>query len=171
MLALAWAGVHRGFVSNTLRSSAPIVLLALLAACAAREPDPELAAVRAIERGSVGSRTVAMALLEGPELESAGRSGNTLSEVLARLVPNLRVSRANRAGTCPRLVLRGIKSVTLSSDPDIYVDGARALDTCILDLLPMASIARVEVYAGGQIPRSEPITPSASGAILIFTRR
>jgi hypothetical protein len=160
-------------MSIAVRSSVPIGLLVILSlsGCAAREPDPELAAVRAIERGSARSRTVAMALLEGPELESAGRSGNTLSEVLARLVPNLRVARSNRAGQCPRLVLRGIKSVTLSSDPDIYVDGARALDTCILDLLPIASIARVEVYAGGQIPRSEPITPSASGAILVFTRR
>lgn len=158
-------------MNRIVRSSAPVVLLALLAGCAAREPDPELAAVRAIERGNPRSRTVAMAMLEGPELESAGRSGNTLSEVLARLVPNLRIARSNRAGTCPRLVLRGIKSVTLSSDPDIYIDGARSVDTCILDLLPMASIARVEVYAGGQIPRSEPITPSAAGAILIFTRR
>src|SRR5439155_16936444 len=109
------------------------------AACVPREPDPVVVAQRAIERSNSGSHTVAMAMLLPAEIESAARSGTTIVDLLVHRVPNFRLTRANRVA-CPHIVLRGLKSVTIDPNPDIYVDGARMQDTYILDTLSLTTI-------------------------------
>jgi hypothetical protein len=70
---------------------------------------------------------------------------------------------------CPELTLRGPKSLVGPNDPVIYVDGNRAANTCILEMLNPVEVARIEVYPMGVV--SQPgIKSNANGIILIFLR-
>jgi hypothetical protein len=73
-------------------------------------------------------------------------------------------------GGCARFILRGIKSITGPPDPDIYIDGSRTADSCVLDALPSSNVAMIEVYSSGQMPRSASINPGLGGVILITTK-
>lgn len=68
------------------------------------------------------------------------------------------------------LQLRGNDSVTGSSDPDIYVDGTRTVDTCPLVNLQASSVGRVEIYPQGVTSRPGYFS-SGHGLILIFLQR
>lgn len=94
-------------------------------------------------------------------------SGTTsLIAVLQDHVPGMRV---NRSGACPEIILRSRKTIVGDNSPAIYVDGTRALNTCILEMLSPVDVERIEVYRNGLtgIP-GYPDHPN--GVILIFGR-
>ncbi len=96
--------------------------------------------------------------------------GRTVLDVIRRAMPQLRVSGSSQYTRCPVLELRGKDSVAGSSNPDVYVDGTRTVDTCPLVTLQAMEARRVEVYPLGITPR--PGYPSSShGLILIFVQR
>jgi outer membrane receptor for monomeric catechols len=68
---------------------------------------------------------------------------------------------------CAQVTLRGHDSFTGSNAPAIYVDGTRAVDTCVLEMLNVAEIERVEVYPFG-IKQGYMVSPT--GLILITSR-
>jgi len=96
--------------------------------------------------------------------------GRTVLDVIRRAMPQLRVSGSSQYTRCPVLELRGKDSVAGSSNPDVYVDGTRTVDTCPLVTLQAMEARRIEVYPLGITPR--PGYPSSShGLILIFVQR
>ena len=95
--------------------------------------------------------------------------GRTVMDAIRQAMPQLRVSgwTANR---CPIVELRGKDSVAGSSDPDVYVDGTRTVDTCPLVTVPAMQAHTIEVYPMGVTSR--PGYPSSGhGLILIFLQR
>jgi len=96
----------------------------------------------------------------------AGARGSLLEAMIGR-VPGLQVSPTGR---CPALAIRGANTVPGLTDPRVYVDGTRALDTCILDDLRALDVERVEVYSSGSTTRPG-YEGSSHGLILVFLRR
>jgi hypothetical protein len=85
-------------------------------------------------------------------------------------MPQVHVSSWSQYSRCPNLELRGKDSVTGSSNPDVYVDGTRTVDTCPLVTIQAIDTRRVEVYSLGVTSR--PGYPSSGhGLILIFLQR
>ena len=93
-------------------------------------------------------------------------SGTVLAAMTGK-VPNLRVQR--RGGRCPEITLRNNVSYTQDVNPDVYVDGTRSTDTCILDQIRATDVERVEVYPQGFTTRPG-YSPQATGLILVFMR-
>lgn len=71
---------------------------------------------------------------------------------------------------CPDVTLRGAKSIHSVSVPSVYVDGQRAANTCILEMLSPNDVHRVEVYPGGVTHRPG-YHANGAGLILVFMRR
>lgn len=141
-----------------------LALPTFLLACAAGQPFD-----RETEPGGkpLGTTTSGVVILTDDAL--SGNAGWTVLDAIRRAMPQLQVSdwTANR---CPVVRLRGTDSVTGNSDPDIYVDGTRTVDTCPLSTLPAIQTERIEVYPLGVTSR--PGYPSRGhGLILIFLRR
>lgn len=113
----------------------------------------------------------AVAVLGEKELAQASDAGASLADALRRNVPSLRVDRGGQPGSCPRIQLRGIKSIMLSSEPEVYVNGVRHGDTCILDILPPDHVQAVQVYGAGQSPPSVGLRSSPGGLILVYLKR
>ncbi|HEX6941102.1 MAG TPA: TonB-dependent receptor plug domain-containing protein [Longimicrobiales bacterium] len=91
----------------------------------------------------------------------------SLLQVMERNIPGLRVGVTSR---CPALSLRGAPNTMPGySEPKVYVDGARAIDTCILEMLRAGDVERVEIYPMGVTARPG-YAPHAHGLILVFTR-
>jgi TonB-dependent Receptor Plug Domain len=88
-----------------------------------------------------------------------------LLHLLRAHVPTMSVHTGARH--CAEITLRGQQSVLESNDPVIYVDGTRAADTCVLEMLNVAEIELVEVYPQGV--RSGYMT-SPTGLIFITSR-
>lgn len=93
-----------------------------------------------------------------------GRSGDLLSAMSGR-ISNMRVDR--RSSGCPLVTLRGAKTIVGTSNPQVYVDGMRLSDTCILDQIRVAEVERVEVYPGGSAGRAG-YRSSPYGLIAVF---
>jgi len=94
-------------------------------------------------------------------------SGTVLAAMSGK-VPNFRVQR--RGGRCPEITLRNNVSFTRDNvNPDVYIDGTRATDTCILDTIRADDVDRVEVYPQGFTTRPGYGT-QATGLILVFMR-
>lgn len=92
--------------------------------------------------------------------------GSLLSAMVGR-VPGLRV---DETAACPAVALRGhLNTVPGVSDPQIYVDGARTGNTCVLGLLRAGDVERVEIYPSGVTSRPGYLG-NAHGLILIFMR-
>ncbi len=70
---------------------------------------------------------------------------------------------------CPEISLRGQASFSGFINPDVYVDGTRATDTCILETLSAKDAERVEIYPMGFTMRPGYRT-HAEGLILVFLR-
>lgn len=70
---------------------------------------------------------------------------------------------------CPAITLRGANSMTMFSNPRIYVNGEPAANTCILQSLSTADLQRVEVYPSGISSRPGYFN-DANGLILIFMK-
>jgi hypothetical protein len=90
--------------------------------------------------------------------------GSTLLRLLDERVSGMDVSYS---GPCPSIVIRGRKSIFGDNNPLIYVDGARALNTCVLDDLATDVIKRVEVYPSG-VAHKPGYDSSRNGLILVF---
>jgi hypothetical protein len=97
-------------------------------------------------------------LMDGP--------GDLLSTMVGK-IPSLRMRRV--AEQCPQITLRGTASFQSVANPQVYVDGARATDTCVLEMLDARDVERVEVYPTGVSARPGYGT-HAHGLILVFMR-
>lgn len=90
--------------------------------------------------------------------------------LLDALVGRVSAMRVQGSGACPRITLRGQKTMVGNSEPTVYIDGTRAVDTCILNMLRADEVERIEVYPMGVAHRpgyrSDPY-----GLILVFMRR
>ena len=96
--------------------------------------------------------------------------GRTVLDAIRRAMPQLHISGWSQYNRCPVVELRGKDSVVGSSNPDVYVDGTRTVDTCPLVTLQAMEARRIEVYPLGVTAR--PGYPSSShGLILIFVQR
>lgn len=71
---------------------------------------------------------------------------------------------------CPRITFRGVRSLKGENSPAVYVDGARAADTCILTTLSTRDVERIEAYSSGIAPRP-PYQAHPNGLILVFLQR
>jgi hypothetical protein len=95
------------------------------------------------------------------------QQNSDLLSLMARRVSSFRVQQT--AG-CPTIRMRGQTTYLASPDPVIYVDGTRAGNTCLLEMMRSPDVRRVEIYPGGVTQRPGYST-SPNGIILIFTRR
>ena len=87
--------------------------------------------------------------------------------LVARIdLTNQRMS-VSYGGSCPEIRLRGTRSLFGSNTPSIYVDGARALDACVLDELAASIVERIEVYPSG-VARRPGYDSDRNGLILVF---
>jgi hypothetical protein len=68
---------------------------------------------------------------------------------------------------CPSVQLRGRKSLYGSSDPVVYVDGTRTVNSCVLEMLSTWDINRVEVYPMG-VSNRPGYAANPNGLILVF---
>ncbi len=146
-------------------SLVPLVALASLSlGCATSQPFD-----RSTEPGGrpLTTPTASTVVLEGDALSVD--PGRTVLDAIRVVMPGLKVTgwTANR---CPMVELRGTDSVAGHSDPDVYVDGTRTVDTCPLSTLPAMQAERVEVYPLGVTPRPG-YSSRGHGLILIFLRR
>lgn len=96
-----------------------------------------------------------------------GERGGTLLRAVSQRMRNMQVSQS--AGGCPRIALRGQKSIQGDSNPRVYVDGQPAMDTCILNTISTQDVQRIEVYPMGVAPRPGYLA-HPYGLILVFTR-
>lgn len=95
------------------------------------------------------------------------QDNRTLLEILQRRLPNIRVvTTAN----CPEVYLRGRSSLESASDASIYVNGQRAVNTCVLEILYSFDLESVEVYPMGVTSRPGYVS-DADGLILVFMRK
>src|SRR5207247_6480067 len=96
--------------------------------------------------------------------------GWTVLDAIRRAMPQVKISTGRGLNPCPLIELRGKDSVTGSSDPDVYVDGTRTVDTCPLVTLQAIEASRIEIYPLGVTSR--PGYPSRGhGLIPIFLPR
>jgi hypothetical protein len=98
------------------------------------------------------------ALQDGP--------GNVLAAMSGK-VPSMRVHRSGDA--CPEIMLRNSVNFKGVVNPQVYVDGTRTTDTCILDSLRTSDVERVEVYPLGFTTRPG-YARHAHGLILVFMK-
>lgn len=94
-----------------------------------------------------------------------GQSGSLLS-ALARQVASMEIVPHS---PCPSIELRGPSTARGITEPEVYVNGTRTTDTCMLVSLAPPDVERVEIYPTGVAPRAG-YTTSAHGLILVFTR-
>ena len=125
---------------------------------------------RTTEPGGQPLRTSTASRLVLTGLELSGNLGWTILDAIKRAMPQLQISDWTFPNNCPNIQLRGQDIVAGQSNPDIYVDGTRTVDTCPLVTLQAAEARRVEIYPLGVAPR--PGYPSSGhGLILIFLER
>lgn len=142
----------------SLRYVSSLLCLAALAACArhasavARNGDlePEV-------RSSGGATIITANILQ--------QQSRSLLDLMKVRVPSMQVIDDQ---PCPDVYLRGRSTVMTPSNPAIYVDGQRANNTCILDMVDAINLDRVEIYPSGQPKGGYLADPY--GVILIFLR-
>jgi outer membrane receptor protein involved in Fe transport len=107
---------------------------------------------------------------------SGDEEGGTATDLLLRQVPGLSVTRSDgEAGAGISIRLRGVSSVSLSSEPAIYLDDVRideggssgAID--VLNQIPASLVERIRILRGSVATMRYPL--AASGVIVIETRR
>ena len=151
-----------------LRTRAFLRLLAsstLVLGCATSKPFD-----RTTEPGGrpISHTTAGSVILTGEDLSA--NPGWTVLDAIRRAMPQVKISTGRGLNPCPLIELRGRDSVTGSSDPDVYVDGTRTVDTCPLVTLQAIEASRIEIYPLGVTSR--PGYPSRGhGLILIFLQR
>lgn len=141
-----------------------LAVCVVLAGCATRPFD------RSTEPGGkpLGTTTAGTIVISGDAL--SGDATLTVMDVLRKAVPQMRTARAADANRCPTVELRGRDSIRGSSNPAIYVDGARTIDTCPLVTMQAMDARLIEVYPLGVTSRAGYPT-NGQGLILIFVQR
>ena len=82
-------------------------------------------------------------------------------------VPGMQIQR--RPDRCPEVSLRSHVTFRSVVNPQVYVDGTRTVDTCILESLVTDNVESIEIYPTGVTMRPGYST-HAHGLILIFMR-
>ena len=119
-----------------------------------------------VEASTAGLPPSAHALvLQRDQLDQ--QQGRSVLDAMRADLPAVHITEA--ATGCPSLAMRGPNVFPGVSEPTVYLDGAAATNTCLLEDLPAQQIARVEVYPLGVTPRPGYETNS-SGLILLFSR-
>jgi hypothetical protein len=149
-------------MSTARRFLVPLLASAAVAALAACW-DPGIRKVQEAP-GSRGRGTSAY-VFEEDQLQSS--SDGTLLSALEARMSSMGVVRG---GECPLIVLRGRTTVEHPTNPGVYVDGARATNTCVLEGLNVSDVHRVEVYPMG-VAQQGAYEGHAGGLILVFMRR
>ena len=93
-------------------------------------------------------------------------SGSVLDALQGR-VPGMKI--LPHLDQCPQISLRSHVSFQSVVNPQVYVDGTRTVDTCILNSLRTQDVESVEVYPMGVTKRPGYAT-HAHGLILVFMR-
>jgi hypothetical protein len=141
-----------------------LALSTLLAACATRPFD------RSTEPGArpLGITSAGSIVISGDAL----RSDPTLTvlDAVRRAMPQIRTAGTADPTTCPIVELRGKDRITGDSNPTVYVDGIRTIDTCPLTQIQAIDTRLVEVYPLGVTSRAG-YQNSAHGLILVFLQR
>jgi hypothetical protein len=96
-----------------------------------------------------------------------GEYGGSVLDALQGQVPGLKI--LSHVDQCPQISLRSHVSFQSIVNPQVYVDGTRATDTCILRSLRSDDVDSVEVYPMGVTKRPGYAT-HAHGLILVFLR-
>ena len=147
-------------MSTARKFMVPLLASAAVAALAGCW-DPQLRAAH--REGPRGGGTSAYVFDEAQLQPSA--DGTLLTALAARMTS----MNVLRGGECPQIELRGRTTVARATNPGVYVDGARATNTCVLETLNVADVHRVEVYPMG-IAQSGAYEAQAGGLILVFMR-
>jgi len=149
-------------MSTARKFLVPLLATAAVAALAGCW-DPRLRGVREapVPRG----RGISAYIFEEEQLQPS--SDGTL---LAALEARMSSMGVLRGGECPQIVLRGRTTVARPTNPGVYVDGARATNTCVLETLNVSDVHRVEIYPMGIAQRGA-YEAQAGGLILVFMRR
>src|SRR6266513_540698 len=150
-----------------LRTRAFLRLLApstLVLGCATSKPFD-----RTTEPGGrpISHTTAGSVILTGEDLSA--NPGWTVLDAIRRAMPQVKISTGRGLNPCPLIELRGRDSVTGSSDPDVYVDGTRTVDTCPLVTLQAIEASRIEIYPLGVTSR--PGYPSRGHGLPRLIRR
>jgi hypothetical protein len=142
-----------------------LALTMLFPGCATSRPFD-----RSTEPGgqALSPTTAGGAIITGDALSAD--PGRTVLDAIRRAMPQLHVSSWSQYSRCPNVELRGKDSVAGSSNPDVYVDGTRTVDTCPLVTLQAMDARRIEVYPLGVTSRAG-YPSSGHGLILIFLQR
>jgi hypothetical protein len=88
---------------------------------------------------------------------------------LLSVISKVSAVQIKRSSPCPIITMRGQKTFLGSSDAFVYVDGAQAGNTCVLEMMRSEDVDRIEVYPMGVSNRPE-YAPNPNGLILIFMR-
>lgn len=137
-----------------------VLLTTTVAACGSAPASDSVSGVTPLTGGNSTSGLV----LTGPDLYE---HGGTLLRYLHARIPGLSVDYASPI--CPRVHIRGRKSLMGSSDPIVYVDGARTANSCVLEDLHTRDLSRVEVYPMG-VSNRPGYEAHPNGLILVFYR-
>ncbi|HEX6533166.1 MAG TPA: Plug domain-containing protein [Gemmatimonadaceae bacterium] len=111
-----------------------------------------------------GSRNLQMIVISGDEIRDESRP---LLDILRKRVPGLQVRQTDE---CPEVIIRGRSTLITPSNPSIYVDGQHTSNTCVLEGMDTADIARVEVYPMG-VSQRPGVMANPYGLILIYSRQ
>lgn len=122
---------------------------------------PLLSEVTVYGESDAISPTADTTVLQGPNLNAGG--ARTLSEVIARGVPGVRVEKRGGRESGSRISIRGISSERIQ----IRVDGV-VRDAAVLDLLTPDEVLRIEVIRGAGAAR---YGDSAMGGVILVTTR
>jgi hypothetical protein len=140
-------------VTRTARLSTGLLMVMLAVACGSAARSAQLDENRG---------TSSVVVIQGEELWRLG--GGLLDGMRSRLAA-MQVSRP--MGGCPVVLFRGHRTIYGSLPPEVYVDGTRMTDTCVLDHLRVVDIERVEVYRGS-VPGATGYAQSPNGLIAVF---
>jgi hypothetical protein len=143
------------FARKGLRPLLPLLAVAGVACYHPTKGDPKPG--RADDTPLHGSQIAYV--VDEPELD---RGGASLLNTVASHVAAMTVRHPR--GECPVITMRGP-----ATDPVVYVDGARATNTCVLEQMNPGDVHRVEVYPLGVTQRAGYMS-QPGGLILVFTR-
>jgi len=134
-----------------------VFIAALVCACAGhRAPGTAVASTPGI-RTDGGVTILTSDLLQ--------RQSRSLLDLMKARIPSITIVDDQ---PCPDIYLRGRSTLTTTSNPAIYVDGQRANNTCVLDMMDVLDMERVEIYPNGQPQGGYQSNPY--GVILIFMK-
>ena len=144
-------------MAGSVLGRAGVLIVALVCACAGHR------APRTVAASTPGIRTDGgVTILTSDLLQRQSRS---LLDLMKARIPSITIVDDE---PCPDVYLRGRSTLTTASNPTIYVDGQRANNTCVLDMMDVLDMERVEIYPNGQPKGGYQSSPY--GVILIFMK-